>query len=344
MSGGVDSSVAAYLLKERGFDVHGVSFILWETRQRSGHAACCSLDAIRDASLTSAALGITHREIDVRDIFIEKVIEPFISDYGRGLTPNPCILCNKHIKFPILMAEAEHLGFEYISTGHYAKIEDNTLKAGVDDKKDQSYFLYVLERDMLKKIIFPLGDLTKEAVRELAARLNLASAHRAESQDICFIEGGNYRKFIKDYLGSQGDSHGKIVDIDGKTLGMHDGLYAYTLGQRRATGVAAGVPLYVVEIDTVNNMLVLGPQEFVMKREINVSDINMLSKVNEDLEFPIRANVKFRSTMKGASCVLSKNNRGGITVTFDEPQYAPARGQSAVFYVGERVIGGGIIV
>ncbi|MBF0463778.1 MAG: tRNA 2-thiouridine(34) synthase MnmA [Nitrospirae bacterium] len=338
----MDSSVAAYLLRERGFEVHGVSFILWETRQRSGHAACCSLDSIVDASLTSGALGIKHREIDVRDIFIEKVIEPFISDYRKGLTPNPCILCNKHIKFPILMAEAERLGIDYISTGHYAQTENNTLKAGVDGKKDQSYFLYVLERDMLKNIIFPLGNLTKETVREVAINLNFASAHRAESQDICFTEGGNYRKFIKDYIGPQGNSGGKIVDIDGKTLGVHEGLYAYTLGQRRATGVAGGVPLYVVDIDVHNNVLVLGPRKYVMKQEISVSDVNML--IADRIEFPIRVKVKFRSTMKAVTGDLSKNNDGGITVAFEEPQWAPARGQSAVFYIGEQVIGGGIIV
>ncbi|MEO5357420.1 MAG: tRNA 2-thiouridine(34) synthase MnmA [Nitrospirae bacterium YQR-1] len=344
MSGGVDSSVSAYLLKKQGYDVHGVSFILWETRQRSGHAACCSLDSIRDASSVSAALGIEHREIDVRDVFMEKVIEPFISDYGRGLTPNPCVLCNKYIKFPILLEEAARLGLEYVSTGHYAKAEGGMLKAGEDEKKDQSYFLYVLPRERLKNIIFPIGDLTKEAVREIATQLDIVSAKRAESQDICFTEGGDYRKFIKDYHGLQGDLCGKIVDINGKTLGTHNGLYAYTLGQRRGIGVAGGVPLYVVDIDMVNNILVLGPQEYVMKREIHVSDINMLIKEDEGLEFPLRASVRFRSTMKAAGGVLSKTGGGDITVTFDEVQWGPAKGQSAVFYTGKRVIGGGVIV
>jgi tRNA-specific 2-thiouridylase len=172
----------------------------------------------------------------------------------------------------------------------------------------------------------------------------MVSANRAESQDICFTEGGNYRKFIGDYHGQRNDLSGRIIDIDGKTLGTHDGLYAYTLGQRRSTGVAAGFPLYVVDIDMANNVLVLGPREYVMKREIKVSDVNMLTKDDERLEFPLRASVKFRSAMKATAGVLTKTGSGDITVTFDKAQWAPAKGQSAVFYYGDRVIGGGVIV
>jgi len=267
MSGGVDSSVAAHLLKEQGYAVEGLSFILWETRQSKSFTACCSLQAIEEAAKTAAHLGVPHSAIDVRDDFLEKVIEPFIEAYTKGLTPNPCILCNKHIKFPYLLREAEKRGAEFIATGHYARITSTdspihrfTLSKGIDPKKDQSYFLYVLRKEELKRILFPLGNYKKEDVRKIANELKLPAAQRPESQEICFIEGNNYFKLI-DQLHPASDVSGPIMDMNGKILGEHKGLYHYTIGQRKGLGISSPNPLYVVKIDAGKNIVYVGSEE-----------------------------------------------------------------------------------
>ncbi|KJU81721.1 tRNA-specific 2-thiouridylase MnmA [Candidatus Magnetobacterium bavaricum] len=354
MSGGVDSSIAAYLLKQHGYYTEGLSFLLWGRGNSGGNDnhdnrnttettnTCCCAASLNDAGATAAALGIKHGIADVRLEFMQRVIEPFIESYGRGMTPNPCVLCNQHVKFPYLLAEANSRGFDYIATGHYAVATDQQeLMTATDMTKDQSYFLYVLSLDMLSRIKFPLGRWTKPQVRELAAELDLPCHKRPESQDICFVDNAGYRAFINVYSGDI-RAAGPIVDVDGKTIGTHRGLFAYTVGQRRGIGIAARQPLYVIDIDTANNTLIVGPKDVGLKTQFTVDAINWLVPATE---VPDNILVKFRSAMaavpaniEGISGSAAKN------VVLHTPQWAPARGQSAVFYVGNRVIGGGIIV
>ncbi len=351
MSGGVDSSVTAYLLKEQGYDVEGLSFILWEARQRNDFTTCCSLQAIEDAARTASQIGIPHSSVDVRDDFIEKVIEPFVDAYIKGMTPNPCILCNRHIKFPFLLREAEKRSAEFIATGHYAKIErkrgsaEVRLKKSIDPKKDQSYFLYVLRREELERLLLPLGEHKKEDVRNIAKNLGLPSAQRPESQEICFIEDKNYFKFINKLSPLSGTT-GPVMDMNGKILGAHKGIYHYTIGQRKGLGISSPQPLYVAKIDAVKNIVYVGPQESAELKEFEVGNLNWLCEKFkiQNPSFKFRATVTVRSMMKAEPPTISFNqDRGIVKVIFDEPQWAPAPGQSAVFYEEDTVIGGGII-
>jgi tRNA-specific 2-thiouridylase len=376
MSGGVDSSVAAYLLKEKGYEVEGISFLMWE-KPKGTSPACCSLRAVEETAKTARQIGIPHDVIDVRGDFAEKVITPFVHAYISGLTPNPCIVCNRHIKFPYLLKESNKRGAEYISTGHYARIERQgpriqgskdsriasdlshqtsvLLKKGVDTKKDQSYVLYILTLDMLKKLILPLGDYTKNAVREIAAELGLAAAKRAESQEICFIQERNYLTFIQKISPMEREP-GPIVDTHGKIIGTHKGIHGYTIGQRKGLGIASPEPLYVVDIDIQKNTVYAGPRDSVKKKEFYVHELNWLTppppplmkQDKEGLEKTsdaFRATVKVRSTMKDEPAMIFFDPASFeiVRVVFDEPQWAPAPGQSAVFYDNDIVIGGGII-
>ena len=376
MSGGVDSSVAAYLLKEKGYEVEGISFLMWE-KPKGTSPACCSLRAVEETAKTARELGIPHDVIDVRGNFAEKVITPFVHAYISGLTPNPCIVCNRHIKFPYLLKESNKRGAEYISTGHYARIErqdtrvqgfkDSStttdfshqtsvlLKKGVDTKKDQSYVLYVLTQDVLKKLILPLGDYTKNAVREIAEKLGLAAAKRAESQEICFIQERNYLTFIQKISPVEREP-GPIVDTHGKIIGTHKGIHGYTIGQRKGLGIASPEPLYVVDIDIQKNTVYAGPRDSAKKKEFYVHELNwinpplppLMKNDKEGLEKTpgaFRATVKVRSTMKDEPAMIFFDPASFeiVRVVFDEPQWAPAPGQSAVFYDNDIVIGGGII-
>ncbi len=349
MSGGVDSSVTAHLLKEQGFEVEGLSLILWEARNRTDFTACCSLEAVDSASKTAKALGVLHSSIDVREAFIEKVIEPFVEAYAKGLTPNPCILCNRHIKMPHLLEEADRRGAEYIATGHYAKVERETsdgllldkvsLKKGIDPKKDQSYVLYVLRPDELKRLVLPLGNLKKADVREIALSLQLPAAEKPESQEICFIGNGDYSGFIEDLLPSV-SKPGPIVDKGGRELGMHKGICRYTIGQRKGLGLSSPKPYYVIDIDITNNIVRVGSQDDAMIGEITVTNINWLMPPQSQ---SFRATVKVRSMMNDRPALVEVKGET-VNVIFDEPQWAPAPGQSAVFYMGDIVMGGGVIV
>ena len=385
MSGGVDSSVAAYLLKEKGYEVEGISFLMWE-KPKGTSPACCSLRAVEETAKTARQIGIPHDVIDVRDNFAEKVITPFVHTYISGLTPNPCILCNRHIKFPYLIKEAEKRGAEYVSTGHYARVERQDsrlgespgatriqgakdskipsalnlqpsalLKKGVDTKKDQSYVLYILTQDILRRLILPLGDYTKNAVREIAEKLGLVAAKRAESQEICFIQERNYLTFIQKISPVEREP-GPIVDSHGKIIGTHKGIHGYTIGQRKGLGIASPEPLYVVDIDIQKNTVYAGPRDSVKKKEFYVHELNWLTppppplmkKDKEGLEKTsdaFRATVKVRSTMKDEPAMIFFDPASFeiVRVVFDEPQWAPAPGQSAVFYDNDIVIGGGII-
>lgn len=341
MSGGVDSSMAACLLKESGYEVEGLSLLLFETNGRKGPAACCSLEALKGARETAGRLGIPHSTLDARDAFIRKVIEPFVDAYTRGLTPNPCVLCNRRIKFPLLLEEAKRRGIGLISTGHYARVEreDGTslLKKGLDPAKDQSYFLYVLKRDELERLVFPLWKYTKEQVREMAMGRGLPVFSRPESQEICFIEK-DYGGFVC-ALNPESCKPGPIKDASGRTLGTHKGIHRYTLGQRRGLGISSPSPLYITAIDVEENTIYAGAKEETLTREFFVTDLNwLLPPVSE-----FRAGVKVRSTMRARPATIHAQEKELLRVVFDEPFGRPAPGQSAVFYDGDTVIGGGEI-
>ncbi|MEK6673811.1 MAG: tRNA 2-thiouridine(34) synthase MnmA [Nitrospirota bacterium] len=369
MSGGVDSSVAAYLLKKEGYEVEGVSFVLEERRIQSEApvSACCSLESLLDAKKTSDVLGIKHTMVSLRSEFADLVIGPFIEAYRRGLTPNPCILCNEHIKFTYLLKIADEKGADYIATGHYARIKHssefgvrssefgvrssefgvrsselkdrgNLLMKGVDPKKDQSYVLYVLRREALDRLLLPLGTMRKEKVRSIAQELGLPSALRPESQEICFVGDGSYGAFLDDMADSES---GPIIEIEtGRVLGTHSGIHRYTIGQRKGLGIATGRPLFVVRIDPASKAVYVGQRELALKKEVAVDNINWLveTEVSE-----LRATVKIRSMMQDEPASLRIISKSSVHVTFDDPQWAPAPGQSAVFYDSDVVLGGGVI-
>lgn len=349
MSGGVDSSVTAHLLKKQGFEVEGVSLILWEARSRSDFTTCCSLEAVDSASKTAKALGVSYSSIDVREAFIEKVIDPFVEAYTKGLTPNPCILCNLHIKIPYLLKEADKRGAEYIATGHYARVEKETtaglpkeevsLKKGIDPKKDQSYVLYVLRPSELKRLVLPLGNLRKADVREIARSLHLPAAEKPESQEICFVGNGEYSRFIED-LSPSACRPGPIIDKAGREVGMHKGICRYTIGQRKGLGLSSREPYYVTGIDAADNIVRVGSQDDAMIKEITVIDINWLLSPPAQ---SFRATVKVRSMMHDKPALVEVKDECA-NVIFDEQQWAPAPGQSAVFYKDDVVTGGGVIV
>jgi len=328
---------------------------------------------MESAARNAQALGIPHSTIDVREAFQTKVIEPFIAAYMKGLTPNPCVLCNRFIKFPYLMAKADEQGVEFIATGHYARVETETttanhaispypiLKKGIDPKKDQSYFLYSLRQGELKRLLLPLGFYKKEEVRQLAQHLELPAADSSESQEICFVEDNNYLAFIEKHASAAGKP-GPIVDMDGKVIGTHKGIYGYTIGQRKGMGIASPEPLYVADIDVPSNTLYVGSRDAAMKKEFAAGDLNWiippLSRKWSEGGLAFRASVKVRSTMKEEAASITLLTTSGFHssfiphpssfaeahVVFDAPQWAPAPGQSAVFYDGEAVIGGGVIM
>jgi tRNA-specific 2-thiouridylase len=349
MSGGVDSTVTTYLLKQQGYEVEGVSFILWEARMKTAATACCSFEARDSAAASAEALGIPLRTIDVRGAFYEKVIDPFVEAYQRGMTPNPCILCNRHIKFPYLLRAADEADAEFIATGHYARVmnckasgvkpeETKCLTKGIDRKKDQSYVLYVLGKEQLQRLRLPLGDYTKEQVRKIARSLGLTAADRPESQEICFIEDNDYCRFLET-LSPAATRPGPIIGPDGRTIGTHAGIYRYTIGQRKGLGISSREPRFVTRIDTTLNAVHVGSREDAMVREIRAEAINWLLKP-DSLVF--RAFVKVRSMMAATSASIALEDERALIV-FDELQWAPAPGQSAVFYDGDTVIGGGTI-
>lgn len=365
MSGGVDSSVAAHLLKKQGLQVIGLSFELWDSRDIKRLNVCCSIETIEIAKEVARKLGIEHYTVDVRDDFYRYIIEDFCASYISGITPNPCILCNKFIKFKFLLEKAEEIGADLVATGHYARIINrsqftvhslrlndknsslitdypsrNLLLKGIDPKKDQSYVLYVMTQRELSKTVFPLGGLKKDETRKIATELGLASAIRPESQEICFVGNGSYIDFIRDF--SPGAlKPGPIVNTAGEIVGEHKGIAFYTIGQRKRLGILTPKASYVVDIDAKRNTLIVGTKEDAMKKVFKVRELNWISI--ESLLMPLRANVKIRSTMKEEPAIIIPDKNQSVIVKFDKPQWAPAKGQSAVFYDGDLVIGGGVI-
>ena len=344
MSGGVDSSVAAAILKEQGYEVIGATMKIWpkESCGRHGERSCCSLDDIEDARKVCSALGIKHYVLNFEKIFRKEVIDYFAKSYMKGRTPNPCIICNEKIKFGGLLKKAQELDCDFISTGHYARIENNgtfRLKESADKAKDQSYVLFCLKKGQLKKAIFPVGDLKKYEVRKKAKDLGFGVFDKKDSQEICFVMDNKYADFIKEYCGME-SKDGDIVDSEGRILGRHKGYWNYTIGQRRGLGVSAKEPLYVTEIIPEKNLVKVGGFSNVKRKRFIVRDaIFSQGLKNKGIE----AKVKIRYTHNKASATLRDIGDDKIEVEFSEPQEAITPGQAAVFYDGEYVLGGGWI-
>jgi tRNA-specific 2-thiouridylase len=347
MSGGVDSSTAAALLHERGYEVVGLMMRMWSEQ---GDAflpnKCCSPEAVADARRVCQTLGIPFYLLNVEDEFKARVVDFFVDGYASGVTPNPCLQCNRLVKFGTLLAKARALGADYLATGHYARIRQNERGAyelwkGVDTNKDQSYALHILSQDQLAHSLFPLGDFTKTETRALAAKFNLRVAEKDESQDLCFIADGDYRNFMRR---NRPDAlvPGPILDMQGNLLGQHTGLPDYTIGQRKGLGIAAPEPLYVTALDGARNALIVGRRDELGKRELTAREVNWIPPHMAEL-LPLRASVKIRYRAVEAPARLSGAEGPRVRVEFDEPLRDITPGQAAVFYDGARCLGGGII-
>ena len=340
MSGGVDSAAAAILMKDAGFECIGVTMKLIA----SSGSRCCSLEDINDARAAAFKLGIPHYVLNFTSDFTRHVIEPFIESYENGDTPNPCIECNRYLKFSLLLRRASELEAEKLVTGHYARIERSgerwLLKKGKDPRKDQSYVLYMMSREALSRTVFPLGNLTKAEARELAASRGLSNAAKEESQDICFVEKGDYAAFIENYTGKV-FPEGDIVNAEGKVLGRHRGLIRYTLGQRRGLGVACNVPVYAAAKDLASNTLTVGGEQSLYSSTFTAGKVNLIAC--EDLFRPLRLAVKIRYLQKEQWARVEQTGPDTVRVDFETPQRAITPGQAAVFYDGDTVVGGGTI-
>ncbi len=346
MSGGVDSSVAAAILKQEGYEVVGVTMLFLPPDKLDISGGCCRLDAVEDARRVAYRLGIPHYVMDFRDIFARKVIADFCEEYGRGRTPNPCIRCNRYIKFGALLERAKAMGINFVATGHYAKVEKNgssgryLLKKGIDRRKDQSYFLYQLTQEQLAHTLFPAGSFIKEKIRKIAGELNLPVAAKPESQEICFIPDNDYAGFLKNNTLLEAEP-GPIVNSRGDILGRHRGLPYYTIGQRRRLGISAERPLYVTAIDRGNNSLVVGGKEETYGDELIASALNWITVTG--LEQPVTVKARIRYRHREAEAIITPLGGDRVNVKFSEPQMAITPGQSVVFYEGDNVVGGGII-
>jgi tRNA-specific 2-thiouridylase len=357
MSGGVDSSVAAAILVERDCDVVGVTmknFCYSEVPEEHAAAACCSLEAIEDARSVARRLGIPHHVLDFEGPFREAVMDPFVAEYAAGRTPNPCVRCNRFVRFPQLWRKARLVGAEGVATGHYARavtLEDGRveLRRPIDRAKDQTFYLWGLARALLERALFPLGELTKGEVRRRAAELGLENAEKSESQDICFIPDGDLRGFLareasaRPALAAAGRFEpGPIRDRDGHEIGTHPGSAFFTIGQRRGLGIAAGEPLYVTVIGE-GNAVVVGPEPDLLSGGLEAEDVNWLVAPEKLPEGEFGAEVQIRYRSAPAPATVEARPGRTIRVRFEEPQRAVAPGQSAVVYQGDRVLGGGTI-
>lgn len=350
MSGGVDSSAALVILKEK-FDVIGVTLKLHDGEHEiDGVKTCCSLSDIEDARQVAARFDVLHYVYNFKELFGEKVIRNFVESYERGITPNPCIDCNRYIKFDGLLERALSLGCNYVATGHYARVEYDEergrwlLKKAVssdgENDKDQSYVLYNLTQEQLSHVLFPLGGLTKSEVRELAAKNGLLNAEKPDSQDICFVPDGKYAEFIERYTRKKAAA-GDVIDMNGKVVGRHNGLINYTVGQRKGLGIAFGKPAYVIGKNVDNNTLLVGSEQDLLSDTLYADELNWISI--ESLNEPILCKAKTRYRMQEQPCAVYPESDGSVRVEFYEPQRAITPGQRVVFYDGDTVIGGGTI-
>src|SRR5947209_12055145 len=359
MSGGVDSSTVAAMLRAEGYNVVGLTMQLWNQRRLAGHEGmpeqvqgrCCSIDDVYDARRVAEDLGIPYYVVNHEDRFENDVVRPFVQEYLSGRTPIPCSLCNNHLKFDQLLVTARQIGADLLATGHYARCEFDRernrwlLKRAADPAKDQTYFLFGLTQEQLSRTRFPLGHMTKPQVREIARNHELALAEKPDSQEICFVPGGDYKRFIDAYLAEQGeslpDTAGELVTTNGEVIGEHAGIHNFTVGQRKGLGVATGSPLYVIQISGANKRVVVGGDEHLYSRTLRAKRVNLISM--DDLREPKRVTVKIRHRHEPAPAVIEKASDDEIVVTFDDPQRAITPGQAAVFYDGDIVFGGGWI-
>ena len=361
MSGGVDSSVAALLLKDGGYDPIGLSMQLWDRRRnREGteNAAvrasrCCSIDDLYDARAAAALIGIPCYVVDFQNEFEDAVVRPFVEEYVCGRTPSPCVHCNSHMKFDRLTRMAEDVGAVRVATGHYARVarsEQNgrfLLLEARDKNKDQSYFLFGLTQEQLAHAMFPLGDLTKQEVREIARRRGLPTAEKSESQEICFVPDGDYAAFVEQYQPRDGSAPtgvpppGKIIDTAGRVLGIHNGIHHYTIGQRRGLGIAHSEPLYVLEIRPRENIVVVGERRLLGCSNCRAERPNWIAIPG--LTGPLRVTAKIRSRHTPAHALIEPHGDGSVSVAFDTPQAGVTPGQACVFYQGSVIVGGGWI-
>lgn len=348
MSGGVDSSVTAWLLKQQGYDVIGVTMQIWQEEADEiveENGGCCGLSAVDDARRVAACIGIPYYVMNFRDVFKDKVIDNFVSEYEKGRTPNPCIVCNRYVKWEALLEKALALGADYIATGHYAKVVQMengryTIRKAAYDRKDQTYALYNLNQYQLAHTLMPLGDYDKDEVRRMALEIGLSVAHKPDSQDICFVPDGDYQAFMESYTGHC-LPEGNYVDKEGRILGRHKGIGAYTIGQRKGLNLPMGHPVFVTAIDPERNEVVIGENEDLFKRSLFASHLNLMSA--DSLEKPARLTAKIRYSHKAAACTAKQLPDGRLYVCFDEPQRAITPGQAVVLYDGDIVAGGGII-
>src|SRR5271155_3075674 len=359
MSGGVDSSAVAAMLRAEGRSLIGLTMQLWNQRRLAGHEGmpesvqgrCCSIDDVYDARRVAETLGIPYYVVNHEERFERDVVRPFVEEYLAGRTPIPCSLCNNHLKFDQLLTVARQVGADHVATGHYAQVAFDEqhgrwlLKRPADKSKDQTYFLFGLTQEQLSRTLFPLGGMTKPEVRELARRSGLALAEKRDSQEICFVPGGDYKRFIDAYLAESGealpDTAGELVTANGEVIGEHSGIHNFTVGQRKGLGVATGSPLYVIQINGAEKQVVVGGDEHLYSRTLQARRVNLISV--DDLREPMRVSVKIRHRHEPAPAMLEKIGNDEVLVTFDQPQRAITPGQAAVFYTDEIVVGGGWI-
>jgi tRNA-specific 2-thiouridylase len=374
MSGGVDSSTVAAMLRAEGHNVVGLTMQLWNQRRLAGHEGmpeqvqgrCCSIDDVYDARRVAEDLGIPYYVVNHEERFERDVVRPFIDEYLSGRTPIPCSLCNNHLKFDQLLLTARQIGADLLATGHYARCEFDParnrwlLRRAADPAKDQTYFLFGLTQEQLSRTLFPLGGMNKPQVRELAREHHLALAEKPDSQEICFVPGGDYKRFIDAYLAEQGeqlpDTSGELVTTDGRVLGHHEGVHNFTVGQRKGLGVATGSPLYVININGAEGKVTVGGNDDLLHRTLIARDLNWIAidglrdsgadanpPMRVTAHAPLRVQAKIRHRHEPAPAVLEPAPNGEVRVTFDQPQRAITPGQAVVFYDGDLVVGGGWI-
>ena len=349
MSGGVDSSVAAYLLKEQGYDVIGVTMQIWQDEEETvqeENGGCCGLSAVEDARRVAAALDIPYYVMNFKKEFQKYVIDYFMDEYLNGRTPNPCIACNRYVKWEALLTRSMEIGADYIATGHYARIDvlpngRYAIKHSATRMKDQTYALYNLTQDQLKRTLMPVGEYSKEEIRAIAEKIHLKVASKPDSQDICFVPDGDYAEFIRRESKKE-VPEGNFVSTDGKILGRHKGITHYTVGQRKGLGLSLGHPAFVLEIRPETTEVGIGTNEESMTRFVKANRLNFMAV--EDIEGEMRAFGKIRYNHKGAPCTVKRTGEDEILCTFDEPVRAVTPGQALVLYDGDYVLGGGTII